>query len=109
VTLGGALHWMTAHWPWVLGAACGVALLAVACRQRVASLMRLMKALTTDKRLPRPVRWLFRVAFIVKCIPGPDFGIDEALLLIGALLLAGPYRHVWRAIRQDLQPGSPRG
>jgi hypothetical protein len=38
---------------------------------------------------------------VIKLIPGPDLGIDEALLVIGALLLWGPYRAVWRAIRQE--------
>jgi hypothetical protein len=63
--------------------------------------LRVAKALTTDKRLPWPVRWIFRVALAIKCVPVPDFGIDEVLLLIGVGLLAGPYRGVWRQIREE--------
>jgi hypothetical protein len=63
--------------------------------------LRIAKALTTDKRLPRPVRWLFTAALAIKAIPLPDFGVDEVLLLVGIGLLAGPYRGVWRQIREE--------
>ena len=55
-----------------------------------------------DPRLPWPVRWIFRVALAIKCVPVPDFGIDEVLLLIGIALLAGPYRRTWALIRQEV-------
>jgi len=63
--------------------------------------LRIAKAVSTDQRLPWPVRWLFRAALAIKCVPLPDFGIDEVLLLIGVGLLAGPYRGVWNAIREE--------
>jgi hypothetical protein len=86
---------------WIVGAVVLAAVVGVALRPRAARLIRLIRALATDPRLPRPVRWLFRAALVIKLIPGPDLGIDEALLVIGALLLWGPYRAVWRAIRQE--------
>jgi hypothetical protein len=49
------------------------------------------------------VRWLFAVALAIKLVPFPDFGIDEVLLLIGAALLAGPYRGVWVQIREEMR------
>ena len=63
--------------------------------------LRIAKAVATDTRLPWPVRWLFRAALAIKCIPLPDFGIDEVLLLVGVALLAGPYRGVWTQIREE--------
>jgi len=64
--------------------------------------LRIARALATDKRLPRGVRWLFAVALAIKAIPLPDLGIDEVLLLVGVGLLAGPYRGVWRQIREEV-------
>ena len=92
---------MTDYLWWVVGAVALSAVPALVFRLRAARLIRLMSALATDPRLPRPVRWLFRVALIIKMIPGPDFAIDEALLVIGGLLLLGPYRETWRAIRRE--------
>jgi hypothetical protein len=86
---------------WLLGGITLTAVFAIAFRSRAARLIRLMRALATDPRLPRPVRWLFRVALVIRLIPGPDLGIDEALLILGALLLAGPYRATWKAIRAE--------
>lgn len=62
--------------------------------------MRVAKSLATDKRLPWGVRYLFRVALLVKCLP-VDFGIDEALLGIGMLLMLTVYRPTWNAIRAE--------
>jgi hypothetical protein len=90
------------YWPELVGVAVAVVVFAVIFRRRTARLIRLGKALATDKRLPRPVRLLFGVALAIKTVPLPDFGIDEGLLLIGALLLAGPYRRQWRAIKAEL-------
>jgi hypothetical protein len=89
---------------WLLAAAALVVaglLLAVAFRRQARRLLRIARALATDKRLPRPVRWLFAVALAIKAVPLPDLGVDEVLLVIGALLLAGPYRKVWRAILEE--------
>lgn len=59
------------------------------------------KRAATDKRLPRGVRWIFMAGLAVKCWP-VDFGIDEALLGLGIILLAGPYRHTWSTIKAEL-------
>lgn len=72
-----------------------------AARAWLRRLLRLAKAVATDDRLPTPVRWLFRIALAIKVVPVPDFGLDEVLLLIGVGLLAGPYRGVWRQIREE--------
>jgi hypothetical protein len=64
-------------------------------------MMRYAKAAATDKRLPRPVRWLFVAGLAVKCLP-VDFGLDELLLGTGIVLLATRYRKVWAEIRADL-------
>ncbi len=69
---------------------------------RLRWLLRIAKAVSTDRRLPRGVRWLFAAALAIKCIPLPDFGVDEVMLLIGVLLLIGPYRHTWQAIKQEI-------
>jgi len=84
----------------VLSAIGGLSLLVF--RSRVSRWLRLAKAAATDRRLPAPVRWVFRCALLIKCSP-IDFGIDEALLLVGVALLAGPYRGVWSEIRNEVR------
>jgi hypothetical protein len=95
---------VTLGW-WTIAAASGAVaaalILAAIFRPQAARLVRIGRALATDPRLPRPVRWLFAVALAIKTVPLPDGGVDEALLLVGALLLAGPYRRVWRAIIEE--------
>ena len=66
-------------------------------------MVRLAKAAATDKRLPWPVRVLFGVSLAIKAVPFPDFGIDEAGLAIGILLLATVYRSTWREIVSELE------
>ena len=77
--------------------------LALVFRGRVKRLMRLAKAAATDPRLPRPVRWLFAVSLAVKALPVPDFGIDEAGLLLGIVLLSTIYKHQWAEIRSEIK------
>ncbi|MGC2295311.1 MAG: hypothetical protein WA695_01270 [Candidatus Dormiibacterota bacterium] len=50
--------------------------------QRFRAVIRTLKCLATDERLPRPVRWLLVFGFLP--IPGP---VDEAALGLAALLL----------------------
>lgn len=88
------------HAWWFIGLATVIVMLGVIFRKRVARAIRIAKALATDQRLPRHVRWLFRLALLVKCSP-VDFGIDEALLAIGVLLLVTRHRDTWRAIRAE--------
>jgi hypothetical protein len=58
-------------------------------------LIRAVKILARDRRIPRPLRWLAAVGLLP--VPGP---LDEAvLLLVGALLLGfhrEPLRDAWR-------------
>jgi hypothetical protein len=76
-------------------------------KQRIKSIFRLLKALATDERLPRPVRWLIGVSLAIKALPVPDFGIDEAGLLIAFGLLSTVYRRQFAAIRADVRAQGP--
>jgi hypothetical protein len=86
-----------------------LALLAVASivtslvfRKRLKRLMRLAKVCTTDKRLPRSVRWLFIVGLAAKALP-VDFGIDEFCLGLGIILLVTLHRETWAQIRSEIE------
>jgi hypothetical protein len=72
-------------------------------KQRIKATFRLLKALVTDERVPRPVRWLIGVSLAVKAVPFPDFGIDEVGLLIAFGLLTTVYRERFAVIRADLR------
>ena len=61
-------------------------------------LLRLARAVATDPRLPRPLRWAVTVALAIKAVPVPDFGVDEVILLIVGALLATVYRATFRDI-----------
>ena len=53
--------------------------------------MRAVRLLARDGRIPRPVRWLAVIGLLP--IPGP---VDEAVLLLVALVLALFYRDLMR-------------
>ena len=72
---------------------------------KVRYLIRLAKTLSTDRRLPRPLRYALRAALAIKVIPFPDFGIDEVILVIVGLLMVTVYRPQFRAIRAELSSG----
>ena len=72
-------------------------------KQRIKATFRLMKALATDARVPRPIRWLIGVSLAIKAVPVPDFGIDEVGLLIAFGLLATVYRKRFAEIRAELR------
>jgi hypothetical protein len=63
--------------------------------KHILRLLRLLKSLAKDPRIPRPVRWLI-VAGLVP-VPGP---FDEIVLALALLLLAvlrpGIFRTLWR-------------
>jgi hypothetical protein len=71
-------------------------------KARIKATFRLLKALATDERLPKPVRWLIGVSLAVKAVPFPDFGIDEVGLLI-PFVLTTVYRNHFAAIRADVR------
>jgi hypothetical protein len=69
-----------------------------AFRSQLRFAMRLTKALATDERLPRPLRWAIGFALAVKVVPVPDFGVDEIILLVIGVLLLTVYRPTFREI-----------
>jgi hypothetical protein len=87
---------------WLVAAVVALFALALIIRKRVKRMMKLAKAAATDKRLPRPVRWLFRIGIAAKVFPGPDFGIDEVCLGLGVILLYTKYRQTWALIRSEI-------
>ena len=60
--------------------------------------IRVAKALCSDARVPRVLRWMLRVALAIKLVPLPDFGIDEVLLVIVGAVLMIWYRPLVRYI-----------
>ena len=58
-------------------------------------LLRAVKLLVRDNRIPRPLRWLAALGLLP--VPGP---FDEAVLLVVAAILLGfyrrPLREAWR-------------
>lgn len=86
-------------WAWLLIAATVVALAAgFAFRSQLRFAMKLTKALATDERLPRSMRWAVGIALAVKVVPVPDFGVDEIILLVIGVLLLTVYRPTFREI-----------
>lgn len=61
-------------------------------------ILRAGKIVTTNKRIPKPIRWLTVIGLLP--IPGP---FDELVLVIAVALLAvfcrGPLREAWIATR----------
>lgn len=72
-------------------------------KAKIKRIFRLLKALATDTRIPRPVRWLIGVSLAIKAVPFPDFGIDEVGLLIAFVLLSTIYRRQFNEIRDELR------
>ena len=64
------------------------------------SLLRLLRALARDPRIPRPLRWLLLIGLLP--IPGP---VDEAVGLVALGLIALFYRPVLREVRSRLAQG----
>lgn len=89
-----SVHW----WGWVLVVVVAAGLLMVGFRRQIRYGIRVAKAVATDERLPKPLRWALRVALAIKAVPVPDLGIDELLLVAVAVLLLTVYRPTFRAI-----------
>lgn len=72
-------------------------------KAKIKRAFRLLKALSTDPRIPRPVRWLIGVSLAIKAVPFPDFGLDEVGLLIAFVLLSTVYRQRFNEIRDEIR------
>jgi hypothetical protein len=72
-------------------------------KAKIKRAFRLLKALATDTRVPRPVRWLIGVSLAIKAVPFPDFGIDEVGLLIAFVLLSTLHRETFNEIRAEIR------
>lgn len=81
-----------------LGVSGAAGAVAFAFRHQFRYFMKVTKALATDKRLPRPLRWALTVALAIKVVPVPDFGLDEVILVVVVVLLLTVYRPTFRAI-----------
>ncbi len=88
------------YWPYLAALLLACAALALAFRSRVMRLVRVAKALSTDKRLPVGVRWMFRIGLVAKCLP-VDFGVDEVLLGLASVIVLVFYRDEVRAIVRE--------
>ena len=75
--------------------------------RQVKYLLRVTKALATDERLPRLLRWGLKVALAIKMVPVPDLGIDEAILLVVGVVLVTFYRPTLRAILAESRAAPP--
>jgi hypothetical protein len=80
---------------------------AYALRNRLRYVTKVAKALATDERLPRPLRWGLRVALAIKVVPLPDLGIDEVILVVIGVLLLTVYRPTLRAILHESRAAPP--
>jgi hypothetical protein len=72
--------------------------LKVISMAKVRHLLRAMKVLARDQRIPRPLRWVAGIALLP--IPGP---LDEAVLVLIAPLFLPyrePVREAWRSTSQ---------
>lgn len=86
-------------WAWVLIGVGVVGLTAgVLLRRHLRFAMKVAKAVATDQRLPKPLRWAIGVALAMKVVPFPDFGVDEIILVVVGTLLLTVYRSTFRAI-----------
>ena len=88
-------------WGWLLVAAGVAGLLMFAFRPQLRYLIRVAKAISSDERLPRPLRWGLKVALAIKVVPVPDLGIDEVLSVVIGILLVTVYRPTLRAILDE--------
>lgn len=97
-------------WAWLFIATGAVALVSgLAFRAKLVFAMKLAKALATDQRLPRPLRWALGFALAVKVTPVPDFGVDEVILVVVAVLLLTLYRSTFRMILAETRRAESDG
>lgn len=65
---------------------------------RLKILLRTLKQLVRDPRIPRPIRWLLVIGLLP--IPGP---FDEAVLLVALGLVAVFCRPVYRQVKAEAE------
>jgi uncharacterized protein YqhQ len=94
-------------WGWLLGGLVVLAVAAVVGRQQLRFVTRVTKAVATDERLPRPLRWGLRLALALKVVPFPDFGLDEFILVVIGVLLVTVYRPTFKAILAESRVTPP--
>jgi hypothetical protein len=94
-------------WGWLLLSLGLIGIMVLAARRQVRYLLRVTKALATDKRLPKPLRWGLKVALAIKMVPVPDLGIDEVILLLIGVLLVTVYRPTLHAILSESRTAPP--
>jgi len=104
-------------WGWLLLVVAIVAVVSgVVFHGQLRFAMKVTKALATDERLPRPMRWAIGIALAIKVVPIPDFGVDEVILVVIGALLLTVYRPVFQSILREIRKaeaqsvdGSPEG
>ena len=64
-------------WGWLLVGAGLLGLVVFAFRGQLRYIVKAARALATDERVPRPLRWALRFVLAIKVLPFPDLGIDE--------------------------------
>ena len=94
-------------WGWLLVGGGVLGLVLYALRSKLGYTVRVAKALASDERLPRPMRWALRVALAMKAVPVPDLGIDEVILVVIAVLLVTVYRPTLLAILDESRVAPP--
>ena len=95
-------------WGWILIAVVAVAVVpALLFRAQIRFAIKVAKALATDTRVPRPLRWAIGVALAMKLVPIPDFGVDEVILVCVGVLLVTVYRPTFRAIVAEMRDREP--
>ena len=58
-------------WGWLLVCLTVLGMIAFAFRRQLQYLVKVAKALATDERLPRPLRWGLKLALAMKVVPVP--------------------------------------
>jgi|SRR5579884_2065589 len=91
-------------WGWllvVLGLISVLIAMTITFRSQLLFAIRFARTLMSDRRVPRPLRWLIGVSLAIKIMPFPDFGLDEVVLIVVGLVLVIFYRPALRAILEE--------
>jgi hypothetical protein len=78
-----------------------LAAIAITFRSQLMFAAKFARTLMSGQRVPRPLRWLIGVSLAIKVVPFPDFGVDEAVLVVVGLVLVIFYRPALRAILEE--------